>query len=213
MLGNLETINGKQELSINWQEVINDNDTAVIYLKDLDNDGIQEITENLKPILDYSIEPEIEILPGNISGKIGLYLPQEICKKIGNKNCSQIVKQLEKEILNKTTKLVLEKQEDKETIENNKGKDKKEDKKENKKHKNKEEKQYIELDNKGNYKIVDLEPGMYKLSLELKKGWTTKIPNTGYYMLEIKNGENYVDKDFQVINKLLEQLIKNFKIK
>ncbi|MDD3793234.1 MAG: hypothetical protein PHI37_00275 [Candidatus Gracilibacteria bacterium] len=115
----------------------------------------------------------------------------------------------------------MEKQEYKETIDetkednNRKNKEKEKYKKEDKKYKskNKEEKQYIELDTKGNYKIVDLEPGMYKLSLELKKGWTIKTPQTGYYMLEIKNGENYIDKDFQVINKLLEQLIKNFKIK
>lgn len=213
MLWNLETINWKQELDINWTEVLNNSDTAVIYSKDLDNDGIQETIENLKPILDYSIEPEI--LPWNISWKIWLYLPQEICKKIWNKNCSQIVKQLEKEILNKTTKLILEKQgEWEEEIElNNKNKNK--DKKQNKKwkDKNKEEKQYIELDNKWNYKIVDLEPWMYKISLELKKWWTTKTPNTWYYILEITNWENYIDKDFQVINKLLEQLIKNLKIK
>lgn len=213
MLWNLETINWKQDLDINWTEVLNNSYTAIIYSKDLDNDGIQETTETLKPILDCSIEPEI--LPWNISWKIWLYLPQEICKKIWNNNCSQIVKQLEKEILNKTTKLVLEKQEEwEEEIEwNNKNKDK--DKKQNRKwkDKNKEDKQYIELDNKWNYKIVDLEAWMYKLSLDLKKWWTTKTPNTWYYMLEITNGENYVDKDFQVINKLLEQLIKNLKIK
>ncbi|MDD3793230.1 MAG: hypothetical protein PHI37_00255 [Candidatus Gracilibacteria bacterium] len=80
MLGNLETINGKQELDINWTEVLNDNDTAVIYSKDIDNDGTQETTENLKPILDYSIEPEI--LPGNISGKISLQLPKNITIKL-----------------------------------------------------------------------------------------------------------------------------------
>ncbi len=215
MLWNLETINWKQELDINWIEVLNNSNTAVIYSKDLDNDGIQETIENLKAILDYSIEPEPEILSWNISWKIWLYLPQEICKKIWNKNCSQIVKQLEKEILNKTTKLILEKQEELEDeIEwNNKNKNK--DKKQNKKlkDKNKEEKQYIELDNKWNYKIVDLEPWIYKLSLELKKWWITKTPQTWYYILEITNWENYIDKDFQVINKLLEQLIKNLKIK
>lgn len=217
MLWNLETISWKQELDINWTEVVNNSDTAVIYSKDLDNDGIQETTENLKSILDYSIEPEPEILPWNISWKIWLYLPQEICKKLWNKNCNQIVKQLEKEILNKTTKLVLEKQEEwEEEIEwNNKDKNKDKDKKQNKKwkYKNKEEKQYIELDNKWNYKIVDLEPWMYKLSLDLKKWWTTKTPQTWYYMLEITNWEKYIDKDFLIINKLLEQLIKNLKIK